>query len=197
LVLISLQIMIEIILYPTETIYGLGVNALDEEALRELYELKGRSKDKAVSWLVRDILDIEKYAELSVKAAKIAKQFLPGPLTLVLPIKKAVHGEYPFLPENIGFRISSDLITQKLISDYMKEDDTPLTCTSANLSGSQTECNVPAILNQFSTVKEKITKVIDDGPRGRKSSTVISVIGSGVIVLREGAVLEMDIREIV
>ncbi len=65
-----------ITLYPTETLYGLGVDAFDAEALRLLFKLKGRDESRAVSWLVRDIADIERYAELSPVAVKIAEQFL-------------------------------------------------------------------------------------------------------------------------
>lgn len=180
--------MSEIILYPTETVYGLGVNALDEKALKELYELKGRGKDRAISWLVRDVRDIEKYAEVSLVAKKIIDNFLPGPLTLVLPLKKDINEQHKFLPTNIGFRISKDKITQKLVFDYMLKNNAPLTSTSANISNEPTKSSVDEILEQFSEEKNKIIKIVDDGVREGKPSTVVSVVDNEVSLIREGVV---------
>ncbi len=177
------------ILYPTETVYGLGVNPFDPEALEKLYTLKGREIHKAVSWLVRDIADIERYAEVSPRAREIAMRFLPGPLTLVLPARSLP----PHLADfsTLSFRISSDPIAQKLIRTYMEEHDAPLTCTSANLSGYPTLFTVPEILAQLGEKAKMITRVIDDGPRSGLASTVVSVVGERVECLREGAILQV------
>jgi L-threonylcarbamoyladenylate synthase len=176
----------EVILFPTETVYGLGVNALNKTALEQLFKLKGRDLQKAVSWLVRDIADIEKYAEISPIAAKIAEQFLPGPLTLVLPALDE-YKIYASPNGTIGFRISTDTIAQKLIADFMQQHNAPLTCTSANVSGLPALSSVPEILNQFCKSQTMITKVYDDGPRAGLTSTVIEIIGSEARCLREGA----------
>ena len=77
----------EIILFPTESVYGLGVNPFDGEALEQLYTLKGRAGDKLFSWLVRSVADIERYAFLNDTARRLADGFLPGPLTLVLKLR--------------------------------------------------------------------------------------------------------------
>lgn len=176
-----------IILYPTETIYGLGVNPFDAEALKALYLLKGREEQKAVSWLVRDIADIEQYAEVSDVAAKIASLFLPGPLTLVLPIRKdAVPAHCTY--ETVGFRISTDEVAQKIIAEHMAQHSAPLTCTSANVSGMETGTIVADILAQFGERKSLITDIYDDGPRRGVSSTVVQVVGDDVVCLREGVI---------
>ncbi len=178
--------MSEIILYPTETVYGLGVNAFDKVALEQLFELKGRDLVKSVSWLVRDISDIEQYAELSPMSVRIIERWLPGPLTLVLPLRPE-YQSYSSPDKTIGFRISSDLIAQKIITDFMHKYQAPLTCTSANLSGLPTLSTIPEILNQFTDVQTLITKVYDDGPRSGLASTVVSVTGDTIHCLREGA----------
>jgi L-threonylcarbamoyladenylate synthase len=119
------------ILYPTETLYALGVNALDPAELALLYEIKGRDASKVASWLVRDIADIERWGVVSEKAEKIINRFLPGPLTLVLQTQSEVPRECVASDGTIGFRISSDPIAQSIIMAYMEEHEAPLTCTSA------------------------------------------------------------------
>lgn len=189
--------MTDIILYPTETLYALGVNALDSKALSDLYALKGRDVHKASSWLVRDVSDIERYAVLGEKGAKIAEQFLPGGLTLVLQTKEDISRLVVAEDGTIGFRISSDPVAQNLINAYMEENDAPLTCTSANTSGSPVFPTVGEILQQFGKKANKITQVIDDGPRKGLASTVVRVLEDRVTVLREGEISEQEILRVV
>lgn len=184
------------ILYPTETLYAIGVNALDERELDRLYELKERDKAKPPSWLVRNMEDVEKYAVVSSMAAKIAERFLPGSLTLILKAKADVSSEILHTDQTIGFRISSDPIAQKVIAEYMEEHDAPLTCTSANVSGLATLSTVGEILQQFGQRAHMITKVIDDGPRKGLASTIVRIVDGQITVLREGEILEAEIREV-
>jgi len=185
------------ILYPTETLYALGVNALDEAEIAKLFQLKGREAGKSASWLVRDILDIELYAELGVVGAKIAARFLPGSLTLVLKAKDHVATNVAAPDRTIGFRISSDPLAQSLIADYMASNNAPLTCTSANVSGSPTLSTPEQILQQFGSKANKIDKIIDDGPRKSLASTVVKVLNDQVEIIREGELSEADINEAV
>ncbi len=180
--------MTEIILYPTETVYGLGVNALDNGAIKALFELKKRPNEKSVSWLVRDVADIEKYAVLGEKERKIAETFFPGPLTLVLPVRPEIVEEYGLEIKTVAFRVSSDPVAQKLITGYMEEHNAPLTCTSANVSAKPNMPTVSEILKQFGEDAEKITRIIDDGARAGEPSTVISIIDGMVGGIREGAI---------
>ena len=182
----------EIILYPTETIYGLGVNVFDEEAWLRLCALKNRPAAQPASWLVRSVDDIEKYAEVTDKARLIIDKYLPGPLTIVLQAKHLT-GFGKNEDETIGFRISSDLKAQSLISDYMKKNNAPLTCTSANLHGQKTNSTVSKILAQFGSESDQITTVIDDGERYGKGSTIVRCIGETVEILREGTIKPDDI----
>jgi L-threonylcarbamoyladenylate synthase len=182
------------ILYPTETVYALGVNVFDPQELHKLYQLKGREVGKLPSWLVRTIADIERYAVLSSTAATIAERFLPGPLTLVLPLRNSlVHIDGTTI-ETIGFRITPDLVGQQLIADFMNEFEMPLTCTSANRSSLPTESTVTEIIAQFKEGAMLIDKIIDDGPRSGVPSTVVRVIGSTVEVIREGGITSEMLR---
>lgn len=176
------------ILYPTETVYGLGVNALDSDEILKVYKLKGRSAEKMVSWLVRDISDIERYVILSKQARLIAETFLPGKITLVLPVRREVVPKSVLESDSIGMRISSDKNAQKLISEFMEEHNAPLTCTSANVSGQPTLATPDEILTQFGNLASMIDTVIDDGPRLGTPTTVVKVIGDKVDIIREGEV---------
>lgn len=187
------------ILYPTETLYALGANAFDADELAELYKLKGRDEGKPVSMLVSSIEDIERYAELSPRARRIAERFLPGPLTLVLPARSDAP-RAPIAPDDtLSFRISADPVAQKLVHELMQElapEPFALTATSANVSGETTLSTVPEILAQFGDKAQLIDRVLDDGPRSGISSTVALVFDDELTILRQGAISEVEIRAV-
>lgn len=185
------------ILYPTETIYALGVNALLEAEIAKLFQLKGRAEGKSVSWLVRDIEDIAHYGVLSETAVKIAQQFLPGPLTLVLPAQESVLESLRGLDNTVSFRISPDPIAQQVIADFMAQHNAPLTCTSANVSGQPTMETPERIIKQFTDAGQDISSIyrtIDDGPRRGQPSTVVKVIDDQIVIVRESAIPAADVR---
>ncbi len=185
------------ILYPTDTIYGLGVNALDRNELKQLFELKGRDASKSVSWLVRTVADIERYAVLSEKAKVIAEHFLPGPITFVVPSRVKYGDDYlRFEDDCIGFRIVPDPVTQNLVEEYMAAHDAPLTATSANRSGQMVLETPQEILEQLGEYASAIDRVIDDGPRSGIPSTVVKIVGDTVTFGREGAISAHDILKI-
>jgi len=175
-----------LILYPTETVYGLGVDVFDPVALKRLYELKGRNAAKASSWLVKDIKEIERYAHVDESARRIAERFLPGPLTLILKVKDDVPSEM------LGFRISSDQHAQALA----EESEHPLTATSANPSGEPTLQTPKEILAQFGKKADMISRVIDDGPRHGEPSTVVRVVGGKCEIIRVGAIPAQEIQSV-
>jgi tRNA threonylcarbamoyl adenosine modification protein (Sua5/YciO/YrdC/YwlC family) len=181
--------MSEIFLYPTETIYGLGVNAFDKKAWSDLCVLKGRDEAQTASWLVRDMIDVERLAVVTDNARVLAKRYLPGPLTLVLQARKTVPEHCLAADGTVSFRISSDPLAQQLIAEYMrKSGGVPLTCTSANVHGAPTPSMVEEILRQFGERSEMVTKVIDGGVRIGTPSTIVRCVGEWVEVLRQGAV---------
>lgn len=179
------------ILYPTETIYGLGVNVLDDAALVALFALKGRDESQTVSWGVRDLADIDRFAVLSDTAVQLAERYLPGPLTLVLPAKDTVPASRRAPDGSVGFRISSDLVAQQVIADFMAEYDAPLTCTSANVSGETPSETTQGILDQFVAAGRDVSEltVVDDGPRVGAASTVVRVVGDEVSIIRQGSIV--------
>lgn len=182
------------ILYPTETIYALGVNVFDEQAMGELFTLKGREEGKAVSCLVRDAADIERFAVVDSVAAKIIAHFLPGPLTIVLRAQPIVPAHCLAPDGTLGFRISSDLIAEQVIADFMAEHDAPLSCTSANVSGLPTLSTPSEIPAQFGEKRVLITTVVDDGPRSGLASTIVRVVDGQMTILREGTITKDELE---
>lgn len=180
--------MSEIILYPTETVYGLGVNAFDTGAWQQLCILKGRDAAQTASWLVRSVADIERLAVLTPAARQLAEQYLPGPLTLVLEAKETVPVYCRAADGTVSFRISSDSLAQALIVEFMEKYGAPLTCTSANVHGEPSEKTAEQILKQFGERAEMITQVVDGGVRDGQPSTVVRCVGEEVEVLRQGSI---------
>ncbi len=180
--------MSEIILYPTETIYALGVNAFDTDAWEALCTLKQRDPAQRASWLVRSISDIEEWAIIPDSARPIMAEHLPGPLTVVLAAKDSVPKAVQASDGTVSFRISSDPVAELLIRDYMSKHEVPLTCTSANIHGQLTEAKVRDILAQFGESAGMITKIVDDGPRRDTASTIIRCVGDSIEVLRQGSI---------
>lgn len=184
------------ILYPTETLYALGVNAFDKGELQKLADFKGRGSDKHASVLVRSIEDIQRWALVSETAHIITERFLPGSLTLVLPLRTGLGAITTTSSNTLGFRISPDPVAQRTIAEYMSAHDAPLTCTSANVSGQPPQSTVPEILAQFGETGKHIETIIDDGPRSGTPSTVVEVIGEKVTIHREGAIAAAEIRSV-
>lgn len=187
-------LMTDILLYPTETLYALGVNALDVDAVATLHLLKGRDPGKAASWLVRSLDDIAAYGIFEDRAAKIAARFLPGPLTLVLRAHPTVPSSVIAPDGTVGFRISKDPIAQSVVGEFMDQYRAPLTCTSANVSGAPTLPTPEEILQQFGEHAVDITHVVDDGPRKGLASTIVRAVDGDITVLREGEISEDAIR---
>jgi L-threonylcarbamoyladenylate synthase len=180
--------MSEIILYPTETVYALGVNPFDREAWHDLCELKGRHGYQTASWLLPSVEDIAFYAKVTPKAQALMDQYMPGPFTIVLSAREYLPREVQALDGTISFRVSSDPVTQELISEYMAIRNAPLTCTSANRHGQPTMMTPQSIVDQFGDKVQMITKIVDDGPRVGQPSTIVRCVDDVVTVLRHGSI---------
>jgi L-threonylcarbamoyladenylate synthase len=174
-----------IVLFPTDTLYGLAVDATNMEAVDRLRELKGSERKKPLSVVLPDVRSIPYYVELHEEAKPFIERFLPGPLTLVLPSKGALPEELT-LNGTLGIRIPNDLFTLALSKFF----DRPYTATSANRTGLATPATVADILTHFGAGIEKIDLMIDAGKReGAVPSTVIGFNSEGVPhVLREGVI---------
>lgn len=182
-----------ILLYPTDTLYGLGVDALNVDALRKLKELKGRNDNKAISIVVADMKMAGEYAEVTPLALKLAEAFLPGKLTLVLSAKPNLPEELTAGTGTIGVRIPNHLLCLNLARELGR----PFTATSANVSDKEPERSVPGILTQFGESAVSINRVIDAGELAESlPSTVVDARGELPYILREGAVASVEIMSL-
>lgn len=182
-----------ITLYPTDTVYGLGVDATDAEAVLRLIELKGRptfaeasvgKERKPISIIVSDLEMAEKYAVITPLARKLAEKFLPGKLTLVLEAKDTLPKEITAGTGTVGIRIPNHPVPIRLVRELGK----PITATSANVADLPTESTPAKILAQFGKRADLIYQVIDEGGLPESlPSTVVDARGEVPKVLREGA----------
>ena len=180
-----------LVLFPTDTIYGLGVDATDPEAVTHLRELKGREDKKPISIMVSDMEMMEVYAVVTPLAKRLAEKFLPGKLTLVLEARN-LPDELTSGTKTIGIRMPKHLLCMQLVNQLGK----PVTATSANVSGKETEKTPEKILAQFGEKADWITKVFDLGELPESApSTVVDARGKVPIVIREGAIPREDIEE--
>jgi L-threonylcarbamoyladenylate synthase len=177
-----------LVVAPTETRYGLLIRADRPESLQRLFTVKGRSVLQPTSVFVADIAGAAKLARISESAAKLAKAFLPGPLTLVLPA--AVVWEPPLVVDGkIGIRISSSPVIAGLVARV----DAPLTATSANRSGSPDLATPAEIQAVFGA---EVDLYLDGGELMNETSTVVDCTGPEIIVLRRGAIDESEIKRV-
>lgn len=178
-----------IVLYPTDTLYGLAVDAKNARAIEALRELKGREKKKPISIVVADVEDIPNHAEFPMHAKWYADRYLPGPLTLVLPGKAHLPGEL-MLNGQIGVRVPDDSFARATV----KLLGSPITATSANRAGLPTLSNVSDILLHFGSLAQDIALVIDGGELGGGvPSSVLTFIDGNPYLLREGALTRADL----
>lgn len=179
-----------VVLYPTDTLYGLGADALSDEAVAKVRRIKGREEKKPIHCIVADIAMAERYAEVGSATRLLAEEFWPGPLTLVLRKKLEFTTGIARDIETIGIRIPKNNFCIALAREFGR----PHTATSANVSGMPPERSVEAILAQLDEAARDIDIIIDAGTLpAQKPSTVVDVSGVHPIILREGAIPVSDI----
>ncbi len=173
-----------VVLYPTDTLYGLAVDARSVPALERLRTLKGRERKKPISIVVPEVAHIEAYAELEASPRYYAKRFLPGALTLVLTGKEGALPKELMLNGTVGVRVPSDRFALAFADAF----GGPITATSANRAGLPTFPEPRAILQQFGSLAQELVLIVDDGPReAAPGSTVLAFRDGDAHVLREGA----------
>jgi L-threonylcarbamoyladenylate synthase len=174
-----------VIVYPTDTIYGLGADALSPEGCARVYELKGRPENNPIHVVVADLSMAETVVELTPLACKLAEQFLPGALTLVLPAKPGVAEILTGGTGTLGIRIPNHPVCLEIARQLGR----PFTATSANISGTGDCRSLEAVRVSFGEKIGEIAYMVDGGelPESR-ASTVVDARGEKPIILRQGPV---------
>jgi len=173
----------EVIVYPTETFYGMGTDALSPSALDRLFALKGREPGKPVALIAADARSAFELArEVSEAARRLADAFWPGPLTLVLPARDDLPGPLIGPDGGVGVRVSSHPIARALAAGLGR----PITATSANLAGGQPASTLGEARDAFGAK----VKVYLEGGRltATAPSTVVACDRNGWRIVRAGAI---------
>lgn len=169
----------QVVMHPTETCYGLAVDIFDKKALKRLYSLKGRDFDKPVSILVDGLEMAQKYGIFNDKAIELARQYWPGPLSIVVPRKRTLPEFLNPKEEFVSMRCSDNRFCVQLLEEF----GGPLTTTSANFSQD------PPLYEVDNKFVPLVDLVVDGGKLNETSpSTVVKVEGDELLVLRQGSV---------
>ena len=179
-----------VVLFPTDTLYGLGADAFSDAAVDTIYAIKGRDENKPITCIVADIAMAEEYAEVTNDARLLFQRLLPGGLTVILKKREGVAGGVARGIETIGIRIPKNDFCAQLARAFGK----PFTATSANVSGLAPKRSLSDILEQLGESAEMIDLIIDAGELPPSApSTVVDLSGEEPVILREGAISAADV----
>ncbi len=171
-----------LIIYPTDTVYGLGCSIADKGAIEKIYFIKQQRDNKPFSFVCSDLSHISEYAQVSNMAFRTMKHLIPGPYTFVLPAARMKH-----LPKilvsrrkTVGIRVPDSRITQALV----REHGHPILSTSVTTHAAEILNDPERIIEHFHNV---VDLIIDGGILHSEPSTVIDLTGEEPAVLRYGA----------
>jgi len=181
-----------LVAFPTETVYGLGANALDPKAVTGIFEAKKRPLDDPLIVHISNIQDLEKLAkEIPSKARKLIDRFWPGPLTLVLKKTGLVPDLVTTGLETVAIRMPSNQIATKLI----EISGVPIAAPSANMFGRPSPTKAKHVINDL---EGRIDMVLDGGSTDiGVESTVVEFVDDKALVLRPGGISMEDLKTIV
>ena len=180
-----------IAIFPTETVYGIGVNGLEEETIKKLYDIKQRPHKKPISLLVNSIDMINEIAkDITTVEYALIEKFFPGPLTIILKKKDIVPNILTPDTDTVGIRMPANEIALKLI-EYA---GVPIATSSCNISGKPSGTNLEDVMKDF---EGKVDYFIDSGPsKIGLSSTVIQIIDGEPKILRQGYITKEEIIKV-
>lgn len=182
----------EVIVFPTETVYGIGANALDTEAVRKIFLAKGRPSDNPLIVHVADKKDIEQIAVIQTAVEqKLIDVFMPGPITIILKKKPIIPNIVSAGLDTVGIRMPSNEIAQKII----KTSQVPIAAPSANISGRPSGTKITDIREEL---ESRVSAIVDGGNSNiGLESTVVKVIDDVPVILRPGKVTPEQIENVI
>ncbi|MGT2845984.1 L-threonylcarbamoyladenylate synthase [Streptococcus massiliensis] len=172
---------------PTETVYGLFAQALDQAAVEHVYQLKSRPRDKALNLNVASLADILAFSQNQPDyLSQLYDAFLPGPLTIILEANERVPAWVNSGMKTVGFRIPSHPQTLELIRQFG-----PLIGPSANISGQASGISYDQIMADFGG---KVIGIKDDAFLTGQDSTILDLSGDQARILRQGAISKEELQ---
>ena len=178
----------QIIVYPTDTLYGLGADIFNDDAVKKIFKIKKRKKNNPLSVAVANIKELENIAVVDDKTRCLIRTFLPGKLTIVLKRKSNVSDIVTGSSDKVAIRIPNNEIALDLLSKFG-----PLTATSANIHGKKPPVNINDISIQFKA--SDIAVYIDNGKLDGKPSTIVDMTEKPFKIIRKGTISEKAIMD--
>lgn len=181
-----------LVAFPTETVYGLGANALDENASMKIYEAKGRPSDNPLIVHISKVKDLEILAmDIPQEAYELAEVFWPGPLTMILKKKECVPYKTTGGLDTVAIRLPANQITRELI----ERAGVFLAGPSANLSGKPSPTTAQHVINDLSG---RVEMIIDGGSATLGlESTIVDLSGSTPMILRPGCITKTMMENVI
>lgn len=174
----------EIVVFPTETAYGIAADATDPDAVEEVYEVKERPRSKGLTAICSSLEQAKRFSSMTEDEIKLAEKLMPGPLTLVVEKNEKVPDN---LNEKFAFRVSSSSLARTLASDF------PITATSANISGGETAYSVEDVPD---SILGEAGGVVDKGKlEKRPTSTIVEIVDGEPVIHREGPITLSEVEE--
>jgi tRNA threonylcarbamoyl adenosine modification protein (Sua5/YciO/YrdC/YwlC family) len=169
-----------VVVYPTDTVYGLGCDITSKRGVERIVRVKGRDPKKPMSFVCADLTHISRYARVSNFAYRILKRFLPGAYTFVLEASREVPKLLLTKQKTVGIRVPDHAVALALV----RELDNPILSTSANRTGGE-PLNDPKEIQDV--LGKEVDAILECGVLPRMPSTVVSLVDDRVEVLRQGA----------
>ena len=170
----------DLVVYPTETVYGLGADALDPTAIDRVYEVKRRPHDDPLSLAVPTVEAAHRYVTADAVEHRFMQAFLPGPVTVVCRKRERVPDELTAGRDRVGVRVPDHPVARALLDRVA-----PITATSANVSGTGSVRDIAALSPR---VRAAAATILDDGETPGTESTVVDVVAGEI--LRRGAMAD-------
>ena len=183
----------KIVVFPTDTVYGIGTNAYDSNACEKIFEVKGRPKYKPLIVLISDISMLKEIVDyISPAEQKLIDAFWPGQLTIKFKEKE---GTLPDIVTRGEEYFTARLIKDGLMHELIQKAGVPIVAPSANISGSATGIKIKNIVNELGG---KVDYILDYGDiESDDVSTIVQVIEEKVLIIREGKIKKEEIAKIV
>ncbi len=182
----------KIVSFPTETVYALAANAENENALDSIFKVKGRECKKPLALLVENIEEAQKYVIFNKNAIRIAQNFCPGPISMVLP--KSKNANLPDIINGGMDTLSVRIPNHKIALSILRNANCPIVATSANISGSPDALSASEVKSYFG---DTIDLIVNGNGCSGKASTVIDLCDEQPKILRQGEITIDDILKII
>lgn len=172
-----------VIVYPTDTVYGLGANACDNWAVERVFKIKQRAYTKPLPVAVRNLHWIKAVAYVDTRNCRIVESLWPGPVTAVLPKREHLSSLVNAKGWSVGLRIANFPLVDRLLDKF----GYPLTATSANISGEEATNDIDKIVSRFEQASHQPDLILDAGILPKSvPSTVLDLTGEQPRILRIG-----------